>query len=67
MSLVIIAATAPPRPSPPTYISSTSTTITIQIKSASDDGGAPVTKYTLYADDGNQNLDNFSVVQSYDG
>ena len=52
-SAVLIAATVPSRPDAPTFVSATLNSITIQLSPASDDGGSAVTKYVIYADDGN--------------
>lgn len=67
LSAVIIAATVPTRPEAPIFVTATSTSITILLSAASDDGGAPVTHYVIYADDGNQNQDNFTPVMSFNG
>lgn len=67
LSGVIIAATVPTRPDTPKFVSATDSSITILLSAASDDGGAPVTQYVIYADDGNQNQDNFTPVMSYNG
>lgn len=66
-SVNIIAAQVPGRPNPPTYISSTDTTITLQFYAVTDNGGSPITNYILYADDGNLTANNFSPVSSYNG
>jgi hypothetical protein len=53
ISVVILAATVPSRPETPKFVAATSTSITVLLSAASDDGGSPVTHYMIYADDGN--------------
>jgi hypothetical protein len=49
----ILAATIPTAPPAPTYVSSTSTTISLSFSQTLDDGGSEVTLYKIYADAGN--------------
>lgn len=66
-SAVIIAAMVPSQPSVPTFVFSTSTSITLLLSASSNNGGSPVTSYVIYADDSNQNKDNFTPVLTFNG
>lgn len=57
----IQAASIPKAPSPVTLVSTTSTTITINIGACFDNGGSVITSYSLYRDDGTQTA-NFDSV-----
>ncbi len=49
----IQAATKPVAPDQPTYVSSTSTSVTLSIPPSIDDQGSPIIKYKLFVDAGN--------------
>jgi len=57
----------PKMPERPKYISSTGTSITLQIMPVSDNNGAHVTKYYLFRDGGDYSTDVNIPVTSYDG
>ena len=62
-----VSATFPGRPEPPTFEFATSTQITLTFTALEDNGGAEVSSYILYADDGDASQENFSPVASYTG
>ena len=51
-SEIMISATVPGRPVPPTFQLATSTTISLTFTAVEDNGGIEVSSYVLYADDG---------------
>lgn len=57
----------PEMPERPKYISSTGTSITLQIMPVADNNGAHVTKYYLFRDGGDYSTDVNIPVTSYDG
>jgi titin len=61
------AATKPIAPPRPTYISSTSTTITLGFTNTSDNGGSLVSGYKLYRDNGDLSSEVNIHVTSYNG
>ena len=62
-----VSATFPGRPEPPTFQFATATQITLTFTALEDNGGAEVTSYILYADDGDARQENFAPVTSYSG
>ena len=56
--------TTPPRPE---YVSSTATTITLNILPSTDNNGAEVTAYQLYRDGGDYSTDLIYQVTGYSG
>ena len=63
----ILAASAPSPPPAPSFVLATSVGITLSLSSTTNNGGSPVTSYTLYADAGNDFTSPFSVLTQYDG
>lgn len=61
---VIIAASAPSQPSKPTFVSATATSITLNFDTNVDNGGSPITLYTLEMNTGTTGSA-FSPVASY--
>jgi hypothetical protein len=57
----------PEMPERPKYISSTGTSITLQIMPVADNNGAHVTKYYLFRDGGDYSTDVNIPITSYDG
>lgn len=51
-SLQVTIGTKPSSPSSPVLSTSTSTSITLTIKTSSDNGGVPISAYTVYYDEG---------------
>ena len=54
------AANIPEAPLQPSYVSSTSTTITISLPRSLDDGGSPISSYKLWVDEGDDFTSAFS-------
>ena len=63
----VTAATVPMSPPKPTYVSSTSTTITLTFGLSFDNGGSEITSYTLMRDAGNLGSEITIPVATYDG
>ena len=63
-SISIKAANAPGKPHTPTYVSSSSTTITITWQDNEDNGGSVITAYNIYLDSGSLASDTFTFVDS---
>ncbi len=63
-SVNIRAAQIPGRPSSPRYVASTSTTITIAWDDVEDNGGALITAYHVYIDDGTLTDTSFDLTGS---
>jgi hypothetical protein len=63
----IRAATTPIAPLQMSYISSTSTTVTLSIPRSMDDRGSPITHYKLWYDLGDDLTSLFQEVPSYNG
>jgi hypothetical protein len=61
----ILAATVPLAPPEPTYVSSTSTYITLNIPRSLDDSGSPITGYKLFVDSGDDFTSSYSQVLAY--
>jgi hypothetical protein len=61
------AATKPIAPPRPTYISSTSSTITLGFQDTADNGGSLVNGYKLFRDDGDLTTEVNIQVISYNG
>lgn len=59
-----MAAKRPGIPSPPTYLSSSATQITIQWQDVKDNGGSIITAYNVYADTGDLTVSTFNLVGS---
>lgn len=57
---------APAKPPPPTYVSSTSTSITLNFNPVVDSGGLPIVRYHLYRDSGTL-TSSFTEITSYLG
>lgn len=55
----------PASPPAPTFVSATDTTITVSLKTAEDNGGATISAYQLFIDDGS--LGDFTQVTRYSG
>jgi hypothetical protein len=60
----ILSAAKPIAPPRLTYVSSTSTSVTLYVSPSLNDNGAPITKHTLYRDQGNL-TDPISVVTDF--
>jgi hypothetical protein len=61
-------AGVPRQPLKPSYISSTDTTITVQLYPSPDTNGAPIQGYRLYRDIGGDDSDGVTTEEvSYDG
>jgi len=61
-------AGSPQAPPQPTYVSSTSTTITIQIQATLSTNGSPITRYEIWRDLGSNDAAGLTTnVTSYDG
>lgn len=58
----ILAASKPAAPPAPTYVSSTSTTVTMSLQTSLDDGGSPITGYALYRDDGDDFTSSYTIM-----
>jgi len=63
----VTAATVPMRPPQPTYVASTSTSITLAFLPTQDNGGSEITSYYLMRDAGNLASDINILVPGYDG
>jgi hypothetical protein len=63
----LLMAGVPDAPLKPTYISSTDTTITVQLYESMDSNGAPITGYVLYRDLGDNLSDLTEQEANYDG
>lgn len=61
------AANVPTAPLQPSYVSSTSTTVTISVPRSINDGGSPITGYKLWVDAGDDFTSTFTQVPSYNG
>jgi hypothetical protein len=48
----LLAASPPSSPAAPKFVAATLTTITLQLENSLDNGGAPITAYQLWIDDG---------------
>jgi len=70
LSVAMISAQVPARSAIPTFLSATSTTITLGLQPTSDNGGSAVTAYNVYAtaatSDG-ASSETYTKVASYDG
>jgi hypothetical protein len=62
-SLTIVAASVPGRPEIPRFVSSTSTSITLEFDKVQDNGGSPISEYVLYVDEGS----GFVAITDYNG
>jgi len=60
----VYAASEPSRPEPPRYVSSTSTSITLEFDKVEENGGAEISSYKLYTNLTNDGV--FVEVTSYD-
>lgn len=56
-SSYLLMAGVPTAPPKPTYISSTNTTITVQLYPTTKSNGAPVTEYEIWRNSGDHNSD----------
>lgn len=63
-SQTMVAASVPGRPEPPRYVSSTSTSMTLEFDKVEDNGGSPISNYVMYVDKGDRN---FVEVTLYNG
>ena len=63
----INAATIPAAPPKPTYVSSTSTTITLSFGLSADNGGSKIIRYYIYRDLGDLSSSISTEVTAYDG
>ncbi len=64
LSTKIKAANVPSKPSAPYYVSSTSSTIIIQWNDVADNGGALITQFNIYTDDGSLSTITFDLIGS---
>ena len=67
MSQQIYAARLPGRPEVPLVEFATSEQIGVVLTALEDNGGTPILEYKLYIDDGDQDQENWSLIESYSG
>lgn len=63
----IRAANVPDAPTQLRFVSSTQTTVTLELPRSLNDGGSPILSYKLWVDAGNDFSSSFTEVQSYNG
>jgi len=63
----IQAANVPNKPPVPVYVSSTTTSITMNFQQTDDSGGTPVIRYKVYRDAGDDFTSSYVEMTSYDG
>jgi len=63
----IQAANVPNKPPVPMYVSSTTTSITMNFQQTDDSGGTPVIRYKVYRDAGDDFTSSYVEMTSYDG
>ena len=64
--MYIRAATVPERPTAPTFLGATSSSISVQFSRSLSDGGALISVYELYINEGGIST-TYSKVETYDG